>query len=165
MCKPPPLISPHVRTFPSFPRPAPLLRLTLATLGSAPDRSNMGEPMAAFDTDSGPRLTRRLSFSNWSMDSWRTIPRKEPSKEGVVGAEMRWVVRTSCERTCGERAEQKEGRNGTRDAPKPLPTPKCGHPTKCAARCLAPPPCLPSSAHLSPLVPRPRRGGRGGRRA
>jgi hypothetical protein len=31
---------------------------------------------------SGPRLTRRLSFSNWSMDSWRTMPRREP--EGGV---------------------------------------------------------------------------------
>ena len=25
-----------------------------------------------------PILTRRLSFSNWSMESWRTMPRSEP---------------------------------------------------------------------------------------
>ena len=43
----------------SAPFPAP----TLCTPGSDDERSNMGEGIAALDTESGPRLTRRPSFS------------------------------------------------------------------------------------------------------
>ncbi len=60
----------------------------IAASGSRTARSNMGEPLGcceaasplpggnAFDES---QLTRRLSFSNWSMDSCRTRPRSEPA--------------------------------------------------------------------------------------
>ena len=53
------------------------LKLTFDTQGSLLLRSNIGEGRALLML-SVPILTRRLSFSNWSIESWRTIPRSEP---------------------------------------------------------------------------------------
>lgn len=50
---------------------------TFETQGSLLLRSNIGEGRALLML-SVPMLTRRLSFSNWSMESWRTMPRSEP---------------------------------------------------------------------------------------
>ena len=52
---------------------------TLEMQGSLGGFSNMGDSWF-FVTLSGPILTRRLSFLNWSMDSWRTMPRSEPGR-------------------------------------------------------------------------------------
>ena len=40
-----------------------------------------------------PVLTRRPSFSNWSMDSWRTSPRKLPAQQPLLDAPFHdWPV-------------------------------------------------------------------------
>lgn len=46
-------------------------------MGSVPCRSNSGVRMG-LPTLSVCMLTRLPSFSNWSIDSWRTRPRSEP---------------------------------------------------------------------------------------
>ena len=51
--------------------------LTFETQGSLLLRSNIGDGRALLML-SVPILTRRLSFSNWSIESWRTMPRSEP---------------------------------------------------------------------------------------
>lgn len=53
--------------------------LTFETQGSLLLRSNIGDGRALLML-SVPILTRRLSFSNWSIESWRTIPRSEPGR-------------------------------------------------------------------------------------
>ena len=52
---------------------------TFETQGSLLLRSNIGEGRALLML-SVPILTRRLSFSNWSIESWRTMPRSEPDR-------------------------------------------------------------------------------------
>jgi hypothetical protein len=64
-------------------------KLTLETQGSLLLRSNIGEGRALLIL-SVPILTRRLSFSNWSIESWRTIPRSEPDRSFEEFAALRF---------------------------------------------------------------------------
>ena len=72
-------------------------------------RSNSGE-RGGLEADSVPMLTRRPSFSNWSMLSWRTRPRRLPVASCATTT-ARWYSRTS-------------GVGGVRAAAPP-PAPRC----------------------------------------
>ncbi len=98
-------------------------------------RSNSGE-RGGLDADSAPMLTRRPSFSNWSMLSWRTRPRRLPVASCATTT-ARWYSRTS-------------GVGGVRAAA-PRPAPRCtsvrlpGEPERA--------PGLPAPARAPPLAP------------